>query len=99
MILERERPLTKNFRADTKGLAWIWAMGAIFIILGAIVYFPLSYAWDHVYVAIVGNYTFTGNTASGLSVIQLIISYLLAFGILFTINWMIVNSKAENYNQ
>jgi glucan phosphoethanolaminetransferase (alkaline phosphatase superfamily) len=87
----------RNFRQNTSGIARIWAIGIIFIILGAVVYFPLSYTWDHVYTAIVGTYTFTGNTASGIALIKLIISYLLAFGVLITINWMIVNSKAEQY--
>jgi hypothetical protein len=90
------KPLRK-FLKDTSGLAWIWAMLVIYIVLGAVVYFPLSYAWDHIYVAIVGDYTFTGNTLAGILAIKFIISYLLVFGLLFAINWAITNSKAEQY--
>ena len=89
----------QKFRQNRIALAYIWAIAAIMLVLGAIIYFPLSYAWDAVYANIVGSYTFTGTTALGITVIQLIVSYTLAFSVIFTVNWMLVNAKAGAYNQ
>jgi hypothetical protein len=72
-------------------------MFLIGLVLMPVVYFPLSYAWDHLYVYIAGTYTFTGDSASAITAIKLIISYMLALGVIFFLNWMIVNSKAQQY--
>ena len=78
-------------------VSWVIGVAILSIFLMPIVYFPLDYAWDAVYVAIVADYTFTGATASAITVVQLIISYLCIFGLLFTINWAIVQAKAKSY--
>ena len=87
----------KSFRKSTSGIVWAWAMVFIMIVLGAVLYFPLSFAWDAVYSNVMGEYVFTGNTALGITVIQLIVSYLMAFSVIFAINWLIVQSKQEGY--
>jgi hypothetical protein len=92
--MKRKRSLIK----DTSGLAWVWAMSAITIVLGAVIYFPLSYVWQHLYAYIVADYVFTGDTALGLAAINLLLSYLLAIGLVILINWAIVQSKSENYS-
>ena len=89
----------KNFLANTSGISWVWGIFVIFLVLGAVVFFPLSYAWDTIYQNVVGQYTFTGDTALGITVIQLIMSYMMAFAVIFAVNWMIVNSKASAYDQ
>ena len=73
-------------------------MSALTVVLGAIIYFPLSYVWQHLYTYIVGQYIFTGDTYYGLIAINLILSYLLAIGFVILINWAITQSKAENYS-
>lgn len=78
-------------------VSWVIGVAIISIFLMPIVYFPVDYAWDAVYVAIVADYTFTGATANAITVVQLIISYLCIFGLLFTINWAIVQAKAKSY--
>ena len=89
----------QKFRQNRVALAYIWAMSAIMIVLGAVIYFPLSYAWDAVYANVVGNYTFTGTTALGITVIQLVISYMMGFLVLFTVNWMLVQAKMQRYTE
>jgi hypothetical protein len=93
------RDSTEKFKHDQVGLAYVWAMAAIMIVLGAIIYFPLSYAYDAVYTNIVGNYTFTGTTALGITAIQLIVSYMLGFLVIFTVNWMLVQAKMQRYTE
>jgi hypothetical protein len=87
----------RNVIRDKSGLAWIWAISIISLALGAVVYFPLSYVWEHLYAYIIGDYTFVGDTYYGLVAMNFILSYLLAFGLVFTINWAIVNAKASSY--
>jgi glucan phosphoethanolaminetransferase (alkaline phosphatase superfamily) len=88
----------RNFIKDDEALAYIWALCVIGIFLMAVVYFPLSYVYDHLYNYITGSYTFTGDTAAGLAVMKLISSFMLTLGFLFFINWAIVNSKAQQYS-
>jgi hypothetical protein len=88
----------RSFRRDQRALAWVLGVAVIAILLMPIVYFPLDYAWDQVYVSIVGDYTFTGSTALAVTVVQFILSYLCAFGLLFVVNWAIVQAKAGRYN-
>ena len=87
----------RNFRQNTSGLAYVWAVCLLTIILMPIVYFPLSYVWDHLYASITGSYTFTGDTALGLAAIKMIISLLLVIGMVIMINWGIVQSKSSSY--
>lgn len=87
----------RNFVKDERAIVWAWAMLIIALILGAVIFFPLSYAWDQVYTNIVGQYTFTGDTALGITVIQIIMSYMMGFAVIFGVNWLIVQSKSEAY--
>ena len=89
----------RNFIRDEKALAWIWAISLISLALSAVVYFPLSYAFEHLYAFIIGGYTFTGDTYYALVAIQFITSYLLVFGTILTINWAIVNAKSSAYSE
>ena len=88
----------RSFISDTSGLAYIYAMFFLAIPLMFVVYFPLSYVWDHLYAFIVGQYTYTGDTALGIAAKQFIISYLLAFGLIFNTVWSFINSKASQYD-
>ena len=78
-------------------MSWVIGVAIISIFLMPIVYFPVDYAWDAVYVAITADYTFTGATANAIMVVQLIISYLCVFSLIFTINWAIVQAKSRSY--
>jgi hypothetical protein len=78
-------------------VAWVIACAILSIIVMPFIYFPLDYAWDVVYANITAGYTFTGTTALALTVVQLIISYLCAFGLIFTINWAIVQARVRSY--
>ena len=87
----------KGFIKNTSGLAWVWAVAVLCVLLMPVIYFPLSYVFDHLYAYITGSYTFTGDTAYGLSAIKLIISFLLFIGVVIVINWSIVQAKAQSY--
>ena len=89
----------KNLIKDKSGLMWIWGVAAIALVLGAVIYFPLSYAWNAVYTEVVGDYVFTGTTALGINVIVFIVSYLMSFIVIAVINWMLVQSKVEGTYQ
>lgn len=89
----------RSFRRDQKGLAWVIGVALISIFFIPVVYFPLDYAWDQVYATITGDYVFTGSIALAITAVQIIVSYLVVFGLLFTINWAIVQAKAGRYNQ
>ena len=90
--------MRRKFLKNNSGLAYIYAVGLLSFLLMPFVYFPFSYAFDHVYTLIVGDYTFTGTTALGIAAIQFIMSYMLAFGAIFTVAWMIVNAHAQQYD-
>lgn len=82
---------------DNSGIAWVLGVAVLSILLMPLVYFPLSYTWDQFSELVYGEYVFTGVYAASIRVVQVIISYLLAFGLLFTINWAIVQAKARRY--
>jgi accessory gene regulator protein AgrB len=88
----------KNILNDNQGIAYIWALAILSLLLAAVLYFPLSYVWDTLYTDITGGYTFTGNTALGIAAVKFICSYLLGFVVIAVINWMLVNAKASSYD-
>jgi hypothetical protein len=96
---KRERILVKKwlrrFREDRRGVAWVVGVAVISILLMPVVYYPLDYAWDVVFYSVTGGYVFTGTTASAVTFVKVIINYLIVFGLLFTINWAIVQAKAR----
>jgi hypothetical protein len=87
----------QKLKKDKSGVGWVLGVAVLSILLMPFVYFPLSYAWDQVCLFITDSYVFTGVYANALNVVKFLISYLLVFGFLFTINWAIVNSKARRY--
>lgn len=80
-------------------VSWVIGCAIISVVLMPIIYFPLDYAWDQLLVTISAQYTFTGATANAITIVQLIISYLCAFGLLFTIAWAIIQAKARSYTE
>jgi hypothetical protein len=87
----------RRFVKDTQGIGWVLGIAILSIALMPVIYFPLSYSWDQVYGAVTDGYTFTGVYVDAITVVQLIISYMLVFGVLFTINWAIIQAKASRY--
>ena len=61
-------------------MAWVVGVAVIAICIMPIIYFPMSTAWDQVEGTVTQNYTFTGQAAMSLMVVNLIISYLVGFG-------------------
>ena len=89
--------MLKRLRSNRSGSSYVLGIAILSIAFTPVMYFPLSYAWDQAYTVITANYTFTGVTASALTVVQFIISYMLIFGIIFTINWAVVQAKQRRY--
>lgn len=94
--MKLKQQLTK-FRNDKRGIAWVLGTAVVSLFIMPIIYFPLSYAWDQVYAAITSGYTFTGTSALAITAVQMILSYLMAFGVLFTIVWASVQAKKSRY--
>jgi hypothetical protein len=86
-----------RFKNDQKGIGWVLGVAIISIAFLPVIYFPLNYAWDQLYGVIAASYTFTGVTAQAIIVVQVIISYLMAFSMFFTIIWSIIQAKARKY--
>lgn len=84
--------------ANNSGLAWVWIVGfGLTIPMCALIYWCLDYPFDLIVQSIGGMYTFTGVMAYAWSTTQFIISYLLAFVIIYAVIWVIVNSKTPNF--
>jgi len=88
--------LTK-FKNDQRGIGWVIGMAVLAILFLPVIYFPLNYAWDQLYGIIIGQYTFTGTAAEAINVVQLIISYLMAFAMFTIVYWSIIQAKAKRY--
>jgi hypothetical protein len=89
--------MTRNIIKDERAVSWVLGVAVICILLMPVVYFPLDYAWDQVEATITGGYTFTGATANALMVVEIIINYICVFGLIFTVNWAIVQAKSRGY--
>lgn len=91
----------KSFRKltdDKSGLAWIWIVGfGLTLPLCALVYWSLDYPFDMIAEVAMGAYTLTGTMAFAWDTSRLIISYLLAFVVIFAVVWVITNSKNPNF--
>lgn len=88
----------QSFKKNESGVGWVIGVAIISILLMPFVYFPLSYTFDQFYAVITDGYVFTGVYANAIRVVQIIISYLVIFGILFTLNWAIVQAKSKRYS-
>ena len=81
------------------GLAWIWIAGfALTIPFCAFVYWCLDYPFDIIVTSVLADVTLTGTMASAWAATQIIVSYLLAFTIIFAVLWVINNSKPGGAN-
>jgi hypothetical protein len=87
----------QRFKNDKRGVGWILGLALLAILFLPVIYFPLNFAWDQLYGVIAAEYVFTGVTAQAITVVQVIISYMMAFALLITINWAIVQSKSKRY--
>ena len=85
----------RSFFKDQRGIAWVWGVGLICIVLVPFVYLPMSLIWDNVAALILGVYTFQGTTAFAIVFAKLVMSYLAVFSLIYTAVWMWVNSKAR----
>ena len=86
-----------SFKNDNRGVGWVIGVAIISVLLMPVVYFPMSVAWDAVFYSVTESYTFTGVTASAITFVQVIINYLVVFGLLFVVNWSIVQAKARRF--
>ena len=81
------------------GLAWIWIAGfALTIPFCAFIYWCLDYPFDIIVETVLADVTLTGTMASAWAATQVIISYLLAFVVIFSVLWVINNSKSGGVN-
>ena len=88
--------MLKQFRKDKRGVAWVWIVGFLLTIpMCALIQFALSYPFDLITEQMAGLYTLTGPMASAGLAIQFIISYSLAFVIIYAVIWVTVNSKSS----
>lgn len=88
----------RSFIKDERAIGWVLGVAIIAILLMPVVYFPLDYAWDLVFLQITGDYTFTGTIGLAVDTVRIIINYLLVFGLLIVINWAVVQAKARSYS-
>jgi ABC-type sulfate transport system permease subunit len=88
----------RSFKNNRQGIAWVIGVAFLSVALMPVVYFPLSMAWDQTYAAVSEAYVFTGIYVNVITVVQFIISYVLVFGLLFTIAWAITNAKSRRYD-
>lgn len=89
--------MLKKLRSDRRGVGWVLGVAVLSIVFMPVIYFPLCYAWDNMLVVFTSNYTFTGVTANVITIVRMLIAYMLVFGVLFTINWAIVQAKMRRY--
>lgn len=81
------------------GLAWIWIAGfALTIPFCAFIYWCLDYPFDLIVESVLVDVTLTGTMASAWAATQIVISYLLAFVVIFAVLWVINNSKSGGAN-
>jgi hypothetical protein len=92
-LLTAEVSPFKKTRANRTGIAWVWAVAAISIAFMPFVYWAIGWPYDLVVTQVLSLYTFSGFMASALTAVRLIISYLLAFGLIFIVIWALVQSR------
>lgn len=85
---------------DKRGLAWIWIVGfGLTFPFCAVVYWALDYPFDLISEVALGVYTFEGTMAYAWDASRLVISYLLVFVVIFTVLWVVQNSKAPPWGR
>ena len=85
----------RRFKNDKRGLTWVWIVGLVLSIpVCAFFYWVMDYPFDLIVATVTPIYTMTGFMASSWAAVQLIVSYLLAFCLIFSVIWIIQNSKS-----
>lgn len=85
----------RRFKDDKRGLTWIWIVGLVLSLpVCAFFYWVMDYPFDLIVGTVTPIYTMTGFMASSWAAVQLIVSYLLAFCLIFSVIWIIQNSKS-----
>lgn len=85
----------KQFKENNQGMAWIIIVGlGLSIPACALFYWVLDYPFDLIAGSVANLYTFTGTMAYAWTTTKVIINYLLAFSLIYSIIWIIVNSKS-----
>jgi signal transduction histidine kinase len=85
----------KQFQKNKQGLGWILIVGlGLSIPMCALVYWVLDYPFNLITEHMMTMYTFTGTMAYAWMATHVIISYLLAFTLIYSVIWVIVNSKS-----
>jgi hypothetical protein len=92
-----EEKTISSFLKDRMGLAWQLTVAGLSVIFMPFVYWPLSVAWEEIYTSITGMYTFTGAMAYAVTFAQILLSYLIAFFLVFCVYWVLVNAKNDPY--
>ena len=84
----------QRFRDNKQGLTWVWIVGLVLSIpVCAFFYWVMDYPFDIMVATVTPIYTMTGFMASSWAAVQLIVSYLLAFCLIFSVIWVIQQSK------
>ena len=84
-----------DFRDNKRAIVWIWIVGLFLSIpFCAFLYFVLDYPFDLVCATCVPLSNITGFMALSWNAVHLIIAYLLAFTLIFSVIWVIQNSKS-----
>jgi hypothetical protein len=91
------RRLLSRWRQDRRGLAWQITVAGLSLCIMPFVFWPLSTAWDMVAASILSVWTPTGAVAYAVTFAKVIVSYLLAFFLVFVVYWVLVNAKAQPY--
>jgi hypothetical protein len=87
----------KRFRENRQGLAWILIAGLLLSLpFCALVYWVLDYPFELLLDTCEGLVTFTGTMASAWITTKVLISYLLAFCLIYSVLWVIINAKHSN---
>ncbi len=88
----------KRLRNNRRGIAWVWITAALALAFMPFVYWAVGWPYDIVVTQITSVYTFTGTMGYALTAVRTVISYLMAFVLLFTVMWSWVNSKSPGVN-
>jgi len=93
--LHQQMKLLSSLKDNKEGLAWVWIVGFFLSLpMCGLVYWVLDYPFELIAEQMTGLYTLTGTMAYSWMAVHFTISYLLAFVLIFTILWVIINSKS-----
>jgi hypothetical protein len=84
-----------RFRKDNCAIAWVWGVAFLAILFCPFIYWVIGWPFDIVAEYIFGLYTFTGTMAVAWDAVRFLISYLLAFCLLASVVWALVNARSQ----